>query len=81
MTDATKLLKHVDPDVWRRFRALCIAEGVNMGPAISTLMLGALMGKLSLKVNGGADGKPDAIDAKSRSGSWTWPTDRGEGTP
>jgi len=77
--DTTKLLKHVDADVWRRFRALCVAEGINMGPAISTLMLGALMGRLSLKANG-VDGD-SAIDAKSRSGSWTWPKDRGEGTP
>jgi hypothetical protein len=76
-TDTTKLLKHVDADVWRRFRALCIAEGINMGPAICTLMLGALMGKVSLNVNGSTE----TIDAKSRAGSWTWPTDRGEGTP
>jgi len=77
--DTTKLLKHVDADVWRRFRALCVAEGINMGPAISTLMLGALMGRTSLKANG-VDGD-STIDAKSRSGSWTWPKDRGEGTP
>jgi hypothetical protein len=76
-SDTTKLLKHVDADVWRRFRALCIAEGVNMGPAISALMLGALMGKVGLQRNG----TTDAIDAKSRSGSWTWPTDRESGTP
>jgi len=76
-SDTTKLLKHVDADVWRRFRALCIAEGINMGPAISTLMLGALMGKVSLNVNGSTDG----IDAKTRAGSWTWPNDREEGSP
>ena len=79
-SDTTKLLKHVDADIWRRFRALCVAEGINMGPAISTLMLGALMGRTSLKANGDADGDC-AIDAKSRSGSWTWPNDREEGTP
>jgi len=78
--DTTKLLKHVDADVWRRFRALCVAEGINMGPAISTLMLGALMGRTSLKANGNVDGGC-TIDAKSRSGSWAWPTDREEGTP
>ena len=46
-SDMTKLLKHVDGDVWRRFRAYCVAEGLNMGPGISALMLGALMGKSS----------------------------------
>ena len=76
-SDRTKLLKHVDGDVWRRFRALCVAEGINMGPAISTLMLGALMGKVALDVDGNAEG----ISAKSRSGSWQWPDDREEGSP
>jgi len=75
-SDTTKLLKHVDADVWRRFRALCVAEGINMGPAISTLMLGALMGRTALNSNG-----EGVINAKSRSGSWTWPNDREEGTP
>jgi hypothetical protein len=74
-SDTTKLLKHVDADVWRRFRALCIAEGLNMGPAISTLMLGVLKGSIAVKSD------TDAIKGKSRSGSWTWPDDRESGTP
>jgi len=66
-SDTTKLLKHVDGDVWRRFRALCIAEGMNMGPAISALMIGALAGKITLEV----DGSGNTIITKSRPGSWT----------
>jgi len=44
--DTTKLLKHVDADVWKRFRAYCVANDLNMGPAISSLMLGVLLGKI-----------------------------------
>ncbi len=73
-SDTTKLLKHVDADVWRRFRALCVAAGINMGPAISAVMLGALMGKVKLENDQG-------VSAKSKSGSWHWPDDRLEGKP
>ena len=68
----TKLLKNVDRDVWRRFRALCVSEGINMGPAISALMIGALKGKVKLQDDHG-------VIAKSKSGSWHWPDDRRDG--
>ena len=74
-SDTTKLLKHVDGDVYRRFRALCIAEGVNMGPAVSALMLGTLMGRITLKRD------EDSIAGTTRPGSWNWPDDRQGGTP
>jgi len=75
--DTTKLLKHVDGDVWRRFRAYCVAEGLNMGPAISTLMLSALMGKVKIEY----DDTDGGVIAKSKTGSWQWPDDRDEGSP
>jgi hypothetical protein len=74
-TDTTKLLKHVDGDTYRRFRAHCIAEGMNMGPAISTLMQGVLSGKVTLKVS------DSSISATSRPGTWQWPRDREGGIP
>jgi hypothetical protein len=74
-SDTTKLLKHVDGDTYRRFRAHCIAEGYNMGPAISTLMQGVLSGKITLKASN------DSIDATSRPGSWTWTYEREGGIP
>jgi len=70
----TKLLKHVDGDIWRRFRAYCIANDINMGPAISALMIGVLMGKVTLENSNG-------VAVKSKSGSWQWPNDRKAGTP
>lgn len=73
-SDTTKLLKHVDGDVWRRFRAYCVAYDMNMGPAISALMLGVLVGKVKLDDDEG-------VSAKSIKGSWRWPDDREEGTP
>ena len=74
-SDTTKLLKHVDGDIYRHFRAHCIAEGYNMGPAISTLMEGVLSGKITLKAS------DDSITATSRPGSWTWPDVREGGIP
>jgi hypothetical protein len=74
-SDMTKLLKHVDGDIYRRFRAHCIAEGMTMGPAISTLMLGVLKGKITLK-----DGNGE-VTATTRPGSWSWPGDREGGNP
>jgi len=73
-TTTTKLLKHVDGDVYRRFRALCIAEGINMGPAISTLMTGALKGHVTLKAQSAG------IRGSSRPGKWHWPNDSREGS-
>jgi hypothetical protein len=74
-SDTTKLLKHVDGDTYRHFRAHCIAEGMNMGPAISTLMQGVLSGKITLKAS------DSSIGATSRPGSWTWPRDCEGGNP
>ncbi len=71
-SNKTKLLKNVDGDIWRRFRALCISESINMGPAISALMLGALKGRIKLAEN-------DGVKAKSKPGSWHWPDDRKDG--
>ncbi len=68
----TKLLKNVDRDVWRQFRALCVAKGITMGPSISALMIGALTGRIKLQENEG-------VLAKSKPGSWHWPDDREEG--
>jgi len=73
-SNTTKLLKNVDGDVWKRFRAYCIAHDLNMGPAISALMLGVLMGKFKADAD-------DGVAVKSIKGSWHWPDDREEGTP
>jgi hypothetical protein len=72
-SDTTKLLKHVDGDVYRRFRALCIAEGITMGPAISALMIGALDGHITLK------SQSEGIRGSSRPGKWHWRNDVREG--
>jgi len=73
-SDTTKLLKHVDGDVWKHFRAYCIAHDLNMGPAISALMLGVLLGKVKADVDNG-------VAVTSIKGSWRWPDDREAGTP
>ncbi len=69
-SDTTKLLKRVDGDLYRRLRAFCVAEDINMGPAISTLILGVLTGSITIKKNG------DGIKGTSRPGTWQWPDDR-----
>ena len=73
-TTTTKLLKNVDREVWKRFRAYCVAHDLNMGPAISALMLGVLMGKVKADVDQG-------VSVTSIKGSWHWPDDREAGTP
>lgn len=73
-SDTTKLLKHVDADIWKRFRAYCVAHDLNMGPAISALMLGVLVGRVSLQ-------DQDGVSASASRGSWHWPGDRKDGTP
>ena len=68
-SDMTKLLKHVDGDLWRQFRAYCVGAGITMGPAISSLMLGVLKGRIDLN-------DADGVSGKSKTGSWQWPDDR-----
>ena len=70
--DTTKLLKHVDGDVWKRFRAYCVAHDLNMGPAISALMLGVLVGKVKADFD-------DGVSVSTVKASWHWPDDRKDG--
>jgi len=66
-----KLLKQVDPDVYRKFRAYCIGEGLTMGRALSALMTGALHGAVNLTSDG------QSVRATSRKHSWQWPAGKG----
>jgi hypothetical protein len=66
MTLQNKLLKNVDPDIYRKFRAYCVGEGLTIGRALSALMTGVLKGVIELH-----PGK-SAVNATSVKDSWTW---------
>ena len=62
-----KLLKNVDADVYRRFRAYCVAEGLTIGRALSALMVGTLSGQIRLEI------QANRIRAIASKSAWTWP--------
>jgi hypothetical protein len=66
MTLQNKLLKNVDSDIYRKFRAYCVGEGLTIGRALSALMSGVLKGVIEL-----SPGK-SSINAVSVKSSWTW---------
>jgi hypothetical protein len=73
MSLQNKLLKNVDPEIYRKFRAYCVGEGLTIGRALSALMSGVLNGAIKL-----SPGK-SSVNATSVKDSWTWKeSSRGE---
>ena len=66
MTEMTKLLKRVDGELYRQLRSYCVAEDIYMGPAISTLIQGFLLGHITLKKD------DEGIKGTSHPGSWQY---------